>query len=1389
MFKRFLKIFSLALAGVVSGVVLMVGIAYLSGAFKEKVVKPKDIFFAETQVTTSTAIDLRVNSSTKGITHGTLDLNASPAGIVKIPKHVQVGEDFIVFPEKDAEQNNIGGLVEITASFNGIMHSTVKVFVDVPVRKLEVTTEYHSLSKGDAITFGAVVYPERALNPGKLDLIPSEYDREKTIYYALQDAEGNLLSKEYAEFQNGAQKLGNVVTSKQAVGTVIYTKKECDFYLKAYMFKTFSDEEKYGAIEFDGKVNAMLGGVSSAQDDAGQLVVVADVYIDNIQATNTSINSYWFEQTTLVARKDAKQVDGFDLNIMLNPKENTSNYDYTALDYLMDNIVLEYYDGAPVTVVKNGNFTGTDPSKWTWSIVPTDYSDVDTTSRLKMSITYRTQGAAINTQTSEWFFAVNILTRPVSAINLKYNDQEEIELNSDDESENYIELEKDMQTQNDGGFIKNTYKYFEIKSSEGQPYSTFSLLRFYLPSTTVTIPSEAKNYKFTFEVQIDRAEQQYLLNSEGGTISGAVTYYKWDEGTMSFSTEPLDSIANLVGKFRVEGTFTISPNSEDPPRIVFTKSDGTTELSIKNVKYYEELSAGVFSIYPYVKVGQVRVYTELNTDTLMITSNLSKIMVNGYGSFDINAAVVVTSITGNPVADVDGNLIQFFRSAIKIKVTNSVKDVDLSIKNLAGLDEDYTGTVQGGNLELIENKQYILYIKNGATTEFEVLKQAYTSGNLQLAVETVYEQYKDSQENVINADSIKVYAIEEDISNGDLVGYKVTIEVNNVYTIELENGTRVKPTFNLKIWVDDSLFEETYQFTVQDIVITDATIKYAEENGKAKTIFATGYSAGTVAWTILGGNYATPFRTENLVFSFAGFNGVTIDETPEVNFVTETPNVNISGLIYLDAEKKLVIKNFPYNASGVKVRLNLTYQGESADMNSRYVFDGTSCVLRAYEDASDYYDLTIYGFKINYTPLPVANITGEAGKTINLATDTYSTRSIKNHRDGNVANVSINDLVEFNYKETNEFALTGTTIRVKTSLTKTTQIDVVLYVGSNVLTTHSLTFVSPYTVAVQSLYQKVEAPRTAIDLSEAITVLRAGQPVTTIVITFDDDTLSTGDKVSDFVTISASGGRHYLDIKNIPVDFDLHLNVEVFELEESKGVFTGNTIRVINKYNSEERADTVTEYARVGEDNTILAGKTDNTDILLTSSLLSGQTATNVEVSFDEVGEMYLTQTTDETIDNIARKLKSLHVAEDIETVITLKVTFQNAGYTLIDLHVTILKNLFIEFDRTSIAYGNSGLLLSDINNYKITDREGYEIVVQIDRIDEVSLYRVSEDAISQEYLTINKNAAGEVWLMVKKNSTEMREVSIVFEFEVYRGATVAYTIPYVLTINIEPTA
>jgi len=194
--KRVLKIFGICLGAVIVGMGLLIGGAWIFGAFNEKKIPPEDLYFTKEEVVTSSAAALRVSTKTKKANQKKIDINVSPSGVLDAPKVVTLGEDFIVWPIKGDDGYNVGGIVTVTASYNGLLIAKCRVKVDVPVDDIIVKTQHASLSKGEQITFSTEVVPARALNPWKTDIIPGDLnlydDREKTVFYFLYALDSKL---------------------------------------------------------------------------------------------------------------------------------------------------------------------------------------------------------------------------------------------------------------------------------------------------------------------------------------------------------------------------------------------------------------------------------------------------------------------------------------------------------------------------------------------------------------------------------------------------------------------------------------------------------------------------------------------------------------------------------------------------------------------------------------------------------------------------------------------------------------------------------------------------------------------------------------------------------------------------------------------------------------------------------------------------------------------------------------------------------------------------------------------------------------------------------------------------------------------------------------------
>ena len=345
-------------------------------------------------------------------------------------------------------------------------------------------------------------------------------------------------------------------------------------------------------------------------------------------------------------------------------------------------------------------------------------------------------------------------------------------------------------------------------------------------------------------------------------------------------------------------------------------------------------------------------------------------------------------------------------------------------------------------------------------------------------------------------------------------------------------------------------------------------------------------------------------------------------------------------------------------------------------------------------------------------------------------------------------------------------------------MTSTQTVDVALTIGNNSFVIHSIPFVSPYTVTVTQ-FNNIQAPSNVIELKDLITVKNGDNAVNSLAFSLVDNTLSTGNMVSDFVTIEGTK----LTIKNVPIDFEFEVQVEVFEGSVSKGVFSGNILKAINKYNSPDREDKTTKFVTVGDNNTLLGG--DNAvDVNLSTSLTVGQTVTSVEVILDDNGSRYLVPAGTQ----VNKTIRALHVGEDTDVDVRIKVTFQDAGYTYIDTTVTIEQNIFVAFDRSVISYGQTGIQIYGDNTVasgvRITNSKGETI--NVSNMDDLTI-TLSEQA--SEYMSLVTNSDGETYLRVVKDVDGDTVVPITVTYQVYSGAVKVHTIEFTVNLTIQKSA
>lgn len=1408
--KRVLKIFGICLGAVIVGMGLLIGGAWIFGAFNEKKIPPEDLYFTKEEVVTSSAAALRVSTKTKKANQKKIDINVSPSGVLDAPKVVTLGEDFIVWPIKGDDGYNVGGIVTVTASYNGLLIAKCRVKVDVPVDDIIVKTQHASLSKGEQITFSTEVVPARALNPWKTDIIPGDLnlydDREKTVFYFLYDNSGYLMDTTKAYFFDSNRKTNMLKSTDIDSQTRLVAIEECDFFVKAFCFSTFAREDYYNVEDIadmkyeDGReqikeefINVLQEARSESGNDSGQFISVTDVYINDFTASSEIINTFLYETTYLTARTESPAANAFNLDMKLHPAETSGGYTYEDLDGFIDNIVLEWADGAELKIAKQGQFSEGTPADWNWSICPTVYDNESLAATLKATINYfdiKTNEMA----TLERFFDVQVNTRPVAGIVAdKFKDEtgenkEYISLNSDSPDTDSIKLEEGFVSEKtDSGLLTHSYKYFDVVPQIGYAYPTFSLVKFFLPADSVIRPYTEGNYKISFEFEETSRSTGYRLNIADGNIQGDISFFKLNETTGEYEAIA-GSPSGENGKYRAELIY--KKTNKAVPEFAFY-GDGAEPMVVNNVLYYEQNSE-----YPFCEVNGVKVKTFFNSDSMVITRQLAEITAEGYGNFNIIASVVVSDNNGSIIYNEDGGFITLTTKTVQVRVTNSVKDIKL---NVSAEDGTTTGVEQGDfnrTVVLDENSEYYIYIAPGDNTALDVLTQAVEKGSFEITYRVRTERL-DENEAIINADAFTINEIIEDRDGeSNLIGYKFLLGVNNVYSIENSSGETMSILFNITFAVKGTSFTQTNTIEIRDHVLKEAEIAYGDSSVNQMQIYASNVEGGVVQWKERSNSAAVDLT--KFKFEFSSEYG-TVNVAPNITFVATNHNVIVTNLIAATPDDNgvfiLSLNNFPYFNDGVNVDITMEYGGSDDTINKRYVYnqDGDYYTLRSYEETTAVFTLVIYGFNISYNPRAV-DIVGVKDQTVDITDASYVTITIKDAKNSTVSK-PITDVVDFSMMSTEYFRLDGTVITILKSITTPQSISVTLMIGSNNFAQHNLTFKSPYSIT-QTKTTPIAAPQSNVALSTYFTIKQDSNAVDSKLIKFElgDSVIEqNGKNVSEYVTIAVDG---VLNVKYVPYNFNIDVHITIYEKInadlgyepenlESKGTWTDLLIPVVNDY-YENNEVFVGNSATLG--NKIYGNKQNN--FIHIESIYAGSDYT-MEIAFEnnflyEGAQFVYAGNRDQ---NYGYPIYASDIVseEPITVTVTLYITFPGNGDTIAKFDIYVYQYMYVEFARNAVLQsGTSGFSVSTDDDYRLTDYNGQTVTLEEGGVS--LFFSVSVDPESVDIIELREEDLGGTTVNAKLGIEEEQTAYLIVTRTIFNG-TAEYTINYRLAITVRPQA
>ena len=1210
--KHFFKLLAIVVSSVIGAVGVAIGILYLSGGFEPKAVEPTNISFVEDKILTYGPTDLKITTTTEEVDENTeLTITTYPKGIVNAPSKVKIDQRFVVWPVLHSDGENVGGKVKVTASFKGKLVTECYLFIDVEVKSIKVSMSNQVAKWGEVVEFERFtqVFPERALNPNESTSgTPWEGYGKKTIYYYLVDGDNEPLDKRYAEFMVGTELVGSTISSTQIAqakldnkSVVVQTKNNdatnpVTFYIKAYVFSTYSDQEKSLELDQEDQLENMIIDENSNPEDVdkyqkGNNITLSNFEIDGMESSLAPtdpdnlkvVEVYLYEETVFVA--DVKETTTSDIrkDLDISLYTETPGADVSIIDYFIrDNVTLSidntsYFSFGPDKDAL-GRYKATNSGEttdyWTWKLI-WNTPDISNYEALGKEFVITVQYG--DSESIKFSFKLKVIDRKATSV--------EFSTGGDD----------DLLRIKSGDELEISPSWFKVNPD----YATFNAVRLYFTdykNEIRYIPDSAGVYKATMGFEKTEAKQIKMTAVNGSDEIGAgIEYFR----SPDFSADSkIDDIDNYVGYVFARVTYTRHADnnkSELPISVHYVETNSIIKLY--NTKFYPQALGG-FSTYPFLKVNNIEVLTEFDVQVdvhdsvyIAIKSTNNRMSFVNVGEVVVTAQIVYCDKDGAPVTNIYGehiwtDITTFFNIEIYDEVSelsffegNAITDIREGSTGITGTSLSATEVLDAESYILKEDSFYYIYVKSPNTEALDIAVEGvdrtsltitpfYRSG---LGLEPYYAQLQE-----INKPAT-VYEWERELV-GTEYGYRIKFLLDNCYKIKLEDGTELELIYKVTVKVDNC--ELVGYFKVLDNIIESATIKY-DDNIIDKTqvespieLYITEDSYISVAKAyqdITNADDTLTILSEDSVFDFDKLNfellmadGTTTIATMKQSIKNQSSSsADITGLVYFE-NGKLVVKNVPYLEEGVQLKVSISSEGLTG-INSFYQLSNGSFVA-AKENANAEFDLVIHGLKVIITKNPDAPESVKGTKLSRIKFDGGNADNpsrllfeVKNKKDGNISNISIEDILDFVVSGSSTlYAVDGADIVVLDDISKPDSLLVYFYVGNNKvklkdgLETYTI-FVDPiFKTEVVGGKETIEAPNYQEKITDTIvTVLRNDEKLSEYsnfyveyVMKNDQDEYET---VSRYVEFTREGANSFVNVLNIPNDMEAVVTLTIYE--------------------------------------------------------------------------------------------------------------------------------------------------------------------------------------------------------------------------------------------------
>ncbi len=1031
--KGILKIIFLSLLSVIGVVGLLIGGLYLFTGFKGDIVYAESISFTSPEIIASNAVSLQIETSTENVTQKTLKLEVARGdeGIINFPEYANIGEPFFISPLKNNEGNNIGGVVNLYARYDGqgtdqSVVAECKILIDVPVSSISLNISQNKIEKNQEFVLASAnqklnevfnIEPLNSLFPyvTKSDLnLDSSKD---SIFNALQDKkifleivdENNNQNSNFACFEvNGVSSTILEVEYKYVPTTdgsfpFVFTK---DIKVKSKNIAEVATINVYVCKTYQSQQDVSIGNVqdnSSVVTSGKGDFLVSDYDVDNITVTDQEYNLYYNEKIRLYLN-NPQVVSENNINLGINLINNGGG---VVDDYLLkNNIFIGVEDGVTCQLFKIDGTSG-------------NFINVDCDS--------------ISNDKSEWYLEINFndFDKYYQYENSKTNENKvKLIVKYDDGEKSYeqtinlvpaihkIQSVSPTYSSGEDKFIRKSGESLKLDNSnfrfiyENGSNATINTLGFFIPfnnNQISTIPSTKGDYKIKFSFVPDKAgvmsitqngDWYSLANSTititQGSIEGEIKYDS--AGIATTNIENITFEENQIIYVEVD-KINITKNIPSNQPIFNISINGSSQQVLESSVVFYLLSN--MDNLPYLTINGLNYkvdfeFVVIDGDKyLHILDENSTYVLDGLGEFVITARLI--HYYNNQMYDLG------VYSNVNVYVYKQLDNFKIySYDNTSGNYSMFTN-----DLSYNENNSDVKYLFITTTaSQLDVLQiyiekdllninfnQDFSSIDFSKIPNLTLEMAQE-----INKNSIQFMDFEPVFdANNSLVGFKLPYKISSVYTLSI--NTEIENLFNLELFIDmeensnlvgDFIFEgdeerDSLQLKINDLVLTSAFISYQDQSQYGTQdnplVLNATVQDGEFYWSVLSSrtkmldelNYGFYTNAKDVLIAsnFAKY---------EISLVGDYDLQKPSDFAYFTNLRNLTkgeftFKNIPFYESGVLFKLKLYIDTDIAsgsneyDSIIRYYWDSEKGVFTKVinEGVRNGYDFYFRVFGLNFT--------------------------------------------------------------------------------------------------------------------------------------------------------------------------------------------------------------------------------------------------------------------------------------------------------------------------------------------------------------------------------------------------------------------------------------